>query len=137
MVLWSRDQWISGSIKLDPYNRIVRELWDQVISVLRRRVFGGEVRTKVVLSKVGHLAHVHLKIVLFTYLGRLYFEFLMKNLWHHNYTNIISFCYNLVRKCELSPTFLIYFDWNLLGIIFRILVLKLSKRNVFTFQKRQ
>jgi len=61
----------------------------------------------------------------------------MKNLWHHNYTKMTSLYYKLSKKFEISPTFLIYFERNLMGIIFIILVLRLLKRNVFIYQKRE
>jgi hypothetical protein len=60
----------------------------------------------------------------------------MKNLWHHNYTKITSLYYNLAREFEISPTFLIYFDWNLVGIIFSILLLRLLKKGMLSFFKK-
>ena len=55
----------------------------------------------------------------------------MKNLWHHNYTKMTSLFYIF----EISPTFLIYFDWNLMGNIFRILVLRLLKKENLIYTK--
>jgi hypothetical protein len=46
-----------------------------------------------------------------------------------------SLYYNLDRKFEISPAFLIYFDCNLMGIIFSILVPRLLKRKVFYLKK--
>ncbi len=59
----------------------------------------------------------------------------MKNLWLHNYTKMTSLYYNFARKFEISQTFLIDFDWNLMDITFIILGLRLLKLNVFEFQK--
>ncbi len=53
-----------------------------------------------------------------------------ENLWHHNYSKMTSL-YNLARNFEISPTFLIYFDWNLMGIILSIWVLRLLKTKCF------
>jgi hypothetical protein len=61
----------------------------------------------------------------------------MKSLWHHNYTKMTSLYYNLARKFEIFPTFLIYFDWNLIGIIFSILVLRLFRKEMFLFFKKR
>jgi hypothetical protein len=47
-----------------------------------------------------------------------------------------SFYYNLDRKFEISQTFLIYFDLNLIDIIFIILVLMLLKKEMFLFFKK-
>ncbi len=74
---------------------------------------------------------------IFTYPGCSYFQFLMKNLWHHNYTKMTGLYYYLDRKFEISPTFLIYFGWNMMGVIFIILVLRSLKRNVFIFQTKE
>ncbi len=41
-------------------------------------------KPRLFLSKVGHLGHVHLIKVLFTYLGCHYFKFFDKNLIYHN-----------------------------------------------------
>jgi len=60
----------------------------------------------------------------------------MKNVWHHNYTEMTSLYYNLAGKFEISPTFLIYFDWNLMGIIISILVLRALKEEMFLFFKK-
>jgi len=46
-----------------------------------------------------------------------------------------SLYYNFAKKIEISPTFLIYFEWNLMGIIFGILVLRLVKK-CFYFSKK-
>jgi hypothetical protein len=68
----------------------------------------------------------------------------MKNLWHHNYTKMTSLYYNLARNFEISPTFLIYFDWNLMGIIFMsaitivpLLFLNTIDKDVFVCMTKQ
>ncbi len=47
-----------------------------------------------------------------------------------------SLNYNLARNFEISPTFLIYFDGNLMGIILNILTLKFIKKKCFYFSKK-
>ncbi len=60
----------------------------------------------------------------------------MKNLWHHSYTKMTSLYYYMARKFEISPTFLIYFEWNLMGILVSMLVLRLLKKKCFYFSKK-
>ncbi len=68
--------------------------------------------------------------VLFTYLGCFYFEFLMINLWHLKHTKMTSWYYNLARN------FLISFEWNLVGVILSISALRLVKKEMFLFFKK-